>query len=292
MTWLSIHFNTTDQHAEHLSDALSFAGAKAVTLQDAADQPLLEPNPKQTPLWHQVEVIGLFDATENPEMILTTLRLFVDETLVKNYWLHYIAEEDWVTKTQQDFKPIKIPPLCICPNWVDINEPDCITVKINPGLAFGTGTHPTTALCLNWLSQQSLQQHTVVDFGCGSGILSLAALALGAETVYAIDHDEQALIATQNNYELNQFHGHLTLLMPEDIPEITADILIANIVLKPLIELRDIFLSLLAPHGKIVLSGILASQLPELLQHYQAYFSAYTLQQQEEWLLIEAVLNR
>ncbi len=196
-----------------------------------------------------------------------------------------IADEDWVRRSLDQFKPMKFGKrLWICPSWFTPPEPNDVNIILDPGLAFGTGTHPTTALCLEWLDEHINAQHLVIDYGCGSGILSLAALKLGAKRVFAVDNDEQALEATLRNGEKNGFiPPELQTYLPNELPVEQADLLIANILAQPLIELAPLFAKRVKPHGKLILSGILPSQTEEITKAYSPWFNMQPPDFKEEW---------
>jgi ribosomal protein L11 methyltransferase len=173
--------------------------------------------------------------------------------------------------------------LWVCPSWRDVPDPNAVNVMLDPGLAFGTGTHPTTALCLRWLDGQDVEGKQVVDFGCGSGILAIAALTLGAKNVVAIDIDPQALDATQDNAQRNQVEQGVTCYLPADAPNLTVDIVMANILSGPLLQLRETITAYCRPGGKLVLSGILAEQIDSIEQAYAQDFDLAPSAIDGEW---------
>ena len=308
MPWLELHVQTSAERAETAETALLDCGAISVTLRDQADQPILEPGVGETPLWQSVKVTGLFsldniasDAQRHYRQqkltasICNTLQLptsLVSASLLddKNW------EREWLTH----FKPLRCgEKLWVCPQWQTPDDENAINVRIDPGLAFGTGGHETTLLCLQWLDAQQLDGLNIVDFGCGSGILGIAALLLGARHVVFVDNDPQALAATQANLEKNNLQGCYTLINSqhsdlEDCREhiltalshLPADLLIANILARPLIELAPLFLTLLKKHGLIALSGILETQADEVIQYYQNNIALDPIAQQNNWIRI------
>jgi ribosomal protein L11 methyltransferase len=282
MTWLQLIFNTEIDHVESLSDALTTAGAVAVTLQDAGEQPLYEPAVNTTPLWQQTRVIGLFSGDINPQSLHSELQSLLSP--LPPYQSDWLAEQDWNRAWMVDFHPMVFGErLWICPSWQTPPEPQAINVFLDPGLAFGSGTHPTTALCLEWLAQQqNLAGKTVLDYGCGSGILAIAAAKLGADLVWAVDHDPQALQATEDNAKKNQVA--LQTFLPEALPELQADILLANILAKPLIELVPAFITHLKSSGWLILSGILQPQISEVTNAYRSTFMIREVIECEGWM--------
>jgi ribosomal protein L11 methyltransferase len=267
-----------------LSEWLEELGAVSITLTDQNDNPVLEPAPGTTPLWPDVILTALFSEEEQANIAC--------EQLVKNHphmhcSINIIPEKDWERVWMDDFKPQKFGNrLWICPSWLTPPDPNATNLILDPGLAFGTGTHPTTSLCLHWLDQADLQGKRVIDYGCGSGILALAALKLGATFLHAVDIDPQALQAVQNNAETNHIDACQLAMSFPDALHTSADVIIANILLEPLIQLQERFHALLNKHGKLVVSGILNDQAPILINQYQQHFIHEKTQQQGDWSLI------
>lgn len=267
-----------------LSELFEEMGALSVTLTDKYDSPILEPEIGTTPLWADVVIQALYDDELDLAPILANLAANYSH-LVSS--VERVPEQDWERVCMADFNPQKFGQrLWICPSWLTPPDPSAINLTLDPGLAFGTGTHPTTALCLTWLEQASLQDKSIIDYGCGSGVLALAALKLGANHVDAIDLDEQALIATRSNAIINKFSEiELTVSLPKD-PHVPADILLANILLTPLINLQEEFNRLLKDGGKLVVSGILNDQVPQLIEAYQNKFILESSRSQGDWSLL------
>lgn len=271
MAWKQLLLDTDATLAPRLEDALLAAGAAAVTLLDRADQPLLEPGPGELPLWQEVRVCGLFDAELDSDALLNELAEQFAAPLPDHRW-QALADQNWERAWMDDFKPMKFGQrLWVCPSWSQSPEPDAVNLLLDPGLAFGTGTHPTTALCLEWLDSLDLRGQSVLDFGCGSGILAIAALLLGAEQAIAVDHDPQALLATRDNAGRNGIDpNRLIVLTPEELTNAAqADVLVANILAAPLISLAPTLLDHLKPEGSFALSGILADQADAVAAAYR-----------------------
>ncbi|MDV2858964.1 50S ribosomal protein L11 methyltransferase [Oceanimonas sp. CAM02] len=283
MPWIQIRINATEKTADKVSNMLSGRGAQAVTYMDAEDKPVFEPLPGETLLWDDTVVVGLFDAETDPAPIIDFLKKFYRKDLV--YKVEQLEDKDWVREWMDSFHPMRFGQrLWICPSWRDVPEPEAVNVMLDPGLAFGTGTHPTTALCLEWLDGQDLTGKTVIDFGCGSGILGLAALKLGAKEVIGIDIDPQALQASKDNAERNGVADRLSVYLPQDQPEgLTADVVVANILAGPLKELSPVISSLVRTGGKLALSGILETQADGLNQVYDQWFDMAEPEFREEW---------
>lgn len=283
MPWIQLIFNTTPDKADKLSDALSECGAAAVTFEDNADQPIYEPELGQTPLWASTRVVGLYDAEVNPDDISDYLNAVISD--LPTYKVEAVEDKDWVREWMDNFHPIQFgDKLWICPSWREPIAPSAVNIMLDPGLAFGTGTHPTTALCLNWLDQADLTGQYVIDYGCGSGILAIAAALLGAKKVIGVDIDPQALQATQENAKRNGVE--IDTYLPEDCPDLPCDLLIANILAGPLESLAPLFAKLTQPKAGIVLSGILATQAEQVRQHYQQWFEMNPAESKEDWVRI------
>lgn len=291
MTWLEFHITTTSEHAHQMSDRLVLLGAQAVTLRDAGNQPIYEPAPNTSPIWQEVIVVGLFDSNEPMEPIGTYLEEQREVGLLKKFELHRVADEDWTRRCLDSFKPMQFGSrLWICPSWLQPPDPKAVNVILDPGLAFGTGTHPTTALCLEWLDKHIHSQDIVIDYGCGSGILSIAALKLGAKKVFAIDHDPQALEATHHNAERNNLGSPaLETLSPNQFIKQQAEVLIANILAQPLVDFAPLFASFVRPNGKLLLSGVLSDQVEAVLNAYNPWFNMEKPVQKEEWVRLSGV---
>jgi len=283
MPWIQIRINATAKTADKVSNMLLGRGAQAVTFMDAKDVPVYEPMPGETPLWGETEVMGLFDAETDPAPTIAFFQQIFGEDV--GYKVEQLEDKDWVREWMDHFHPMQFGErLWICPSWRDVPNPDAVNVMLDPGLAFGTGTHPTTALCLQWLDGLDLAGKTVVDFGCGSGILGIAALKLGAARVIGIDIDPQAIQASRDNAERNGVADQIELYLPADQPQdVEADVVVANILAGPLRELAP----LIAGHGKpgslMALSGVLESQAPELETIYGQWFEMDPAAVKEEW---------
>ncbi|WP_071912393.1 50S ribosomal protein L11 methyltransferase [Aeromonas sp. SCS5] len=283
MPWIQIRINATAKTADKVSNMLLGRGAQAVTFMDAKDMPVYEPMPGETPLWGETEVMGLFDAETDPAPTIAFFQQIFGENV--GYKVEQLEDKDWVREWMDHFHPMQFGErLWICPSWRDVPNPDAVNVMLDPGLAFGTGTHPTTALCLQWLDGLDLAGKTVVDFGCGSGILGIAALKLGAARVIGIDIDPQAIQASRDNAARNGVADQIELYLPADQPQdVEADVVIANILAGPLRELAP----LIAGHGKagslMALSGVLESQAPELETIYGQWFEMDPTAVKEEW---------
>lgn len=296
MPWLQLAVLIDRDQAPAVEATLESFGALAVSIDDGADDPsadpLLEPGPGQTPLWRRLRLTALFDDDANgalqAEAALATLS---GETLAPPL-LSRLEDRPWERVWLEDFRPRRFGDrLWICPRGLTVDAADAVVVDLDPGLAFGTGHHPTTALCLRWLDGAPLAGRQVLDFGCGSGILAIAALKLGAAQAIAVDHDPQALEATEENGELNGVAERLLVLSPERLARLPArdalaDVVIANILAGPLIELAPTLTRHVAPAGRIALSGLLGPQAGAVAAAYEGAFLMDPPELEEDWALL------
>ncbi|MBL8268677.1 50S ribosomal protein L11 methyltransferase [Steroidobacter sp.] len=282
-------------------DALLAAGASSITLEDEGDDPVLEPLPGTTPLWPRVRVKALFDGAVHRDEVLITLAAELGDPLAQPLsHAHFETLEDraWEREWLKDFKPMRFGErLWICPGG---QQPDAaqlttskapVLIELDPGLAFGTGTHPTTALCLEWLDSAQVAGARVIDFGCGSGILAIAAAKLGAADVLAIDIDPQALLATHDNAERNGVAQLITarLVDADEGHGAPADILLANILAGPLASLAAAFAGRVRSGGRLVLSGILQNQAEAVATTYAPWFDIGPVVVRDDWVRLDGV---
>jgi ribosomal protein L11 methyltransferase len=293
MPWVQLRLNANEVTAEKYSDWLSACGSQAVTFIDEKDTPIYEPLPGDEVLyWHNTVVMGLFEANHDMEKVVSYLKSIHPDKENMQYKLEQLEDKDWEREWMDNFHPMKFGDrLWICPSWREVPDPDAVNVMLDPGLAFGTGTHPTTALCLTWLDGLDLVGKTVVDFGCGSGILSLAALKLGAKKVIGIDIDPQALQASKANAERNGVDDRLALFLPKDQPTFKADVVVANILAGPLRELAPTIIEFVAPNGQLALSGVLEEQANILQNIYGQWCEMDAIAVQEEWVRLSGKKN-
>ena len=283
MPWIQLRINTTSEFAEEISEQLEQSGAVSVTFQDTYDNPVFEPLPGETKLWGNTDVVGLYDAQTNTDELKAILNLEQ-----YSYKIEQLEDKDWEREWMDNFHPMQFGQrLWICPSWRDVPDPNAVNVMLDPGLAFGTGTHPTTALCLTWLESLELNNKLVIDYGCGSGILAIAALKLGAKRVIGIDIDPQAIQASNDNAQRNGVDDKLELYLAKDIPDnLQADVVVANILAGPLKELEPQINKLVKSHGQLGLSGILATQSSSVCSAYQTHFDLDPVIEQDEWCRI------
>ena len=290
MPWLQLRLAITPEQASTLEDALLGVGAVSVTFMDAEDQPIFEPDLGTTPLWSHTHLLALFEADIDEHDLLAHLQLLTGGTLPE-YQLERIEDQDWERSWMDNFQPMRFGRrLWIVPSWHTAPEPEAVNLLLDPGLAFGTGTHPTTALCLEWLDAQQLSGLQVLDFGCGSGILAIAALLLGAEQAVGTDIDIQAIEASRENANRNGIAPErFALYLPEQLPSGQADVVVANILAGPLVELAEHIGKRVKPGGRLALSGILAEQAEEVRAAYTAQFDLDPTTEKDGWIRISGV---
>lgn len=272
-------------------DALLAAGASSITLEDEGDDPVLEPLPGTTPLWPRVRIKALFDGDIDTDQLLLSLAAELGEVLSQARF-ETLADRAWEREWLKDFKPMRFGKrLWICPGGQlpTAEQPAAVLIELDPGLAFGTGTHPTTALCLEWLDSADVAGKRVIDYGCGSGILAIAAAKLGASVVSAVDIDPQALIATRDNAERNGVAQLITPQLVADADLAPADILLANILAGPLESLAPTFASLVRTGGQLVLSGILRNQAEAVATTYAPWFDIAPVVVRDDWARLDGV---
>ncbi|OUS17389.1 ribosomal protein L11 methyltransferase [Gammaproteobacteria bacterium 50_400_T64] len=289
MSWLQLRIAVNKPEVEALEDAFLASGAVSVTLEDGADDPILEPGVGKTPLWNSLRVTGLYPSDIHTELAFQLLSENFSGQLQHWRW-EILEDQPWETLWTEHYQPIQCgDKLWICPSWREPPNPDAVNLLLDPGLAFGSGTHPTTFLCLQWLDAQPLAGKTLIDFGCGSGILAIAALLLGAKHVIATDNDPQALLATRDNAQRNGLsEAQLSVCLPEQLHTEPVDIVLANILAGPLISLSEQLIELTAPKGKICLSGMIASQSEPLMAAYSEHFRFAPPLSREEWFCLTA----
>lgn len=285
--WIQIKLRTTNQSADTIAELLEQLGALAVSYTDAEDSPILEPKPGERRLWPNTEVTGLLEQGTDPKPILAVLKQLLGDHIPMVATT--LEDKNWIRAWMDQFKPLKFGQhLWICPSWLSVDEKDSVVVMLDPGLAFGTGTHPTTSLCLSYLDSLDLKDKDVLDYGCGSGILAIAALKLGAKSATGVDIDEQALIASKENAKRNGVEDKLQLVMGTDkkldLPQFP--VTVANILAGPLAELEPIIASLTQSGGKLALSGILTEQADSVIEAYSKDFVMNKVKDLDGWALL------
>ncbi len=288
--WQELHFTARKDQVEPLEDWLFARGALSVTLEDEADQPLLEPGPGETPLWDAVRLTALFAGAEDLTPLLGEIpsELCTQAPTVAVP----VADREWTRVWEDQFHPLQMGGrLWICPSWTHPPNPNAINILLDPGLAFGTGTHPTTAMCLRALDGDLPPGQRVVDYGCGSGILGIAAARLGAKAVLGVDNDPQAITASRDNARRNEVPDTtFPVVLPQDdlvaTWQASANWVVANILAGPLVALAPVLTSLMVPGGRLLLAGLLVEQAEAVMEAYAPEVALSIADQQEEWVLL------
>ena len=288
MKWLQIHITVDQAQVDFTETLLLSLGAVSVTLDDAEDQALLEPLPGETPLWNKVIVTGIYAQEDGEEIDVAALEAFI-KLQMPNVPLRSALMEDqaWERTWMDAYEPIQIgEKFWIVPEWMQAPDADAVNIKLDPGLAFGTGNHASTFLCLQWLGKTDVKDKIVIDYGCGSGILGVAALLLGAKKVYATDIDPQAVLATQQNAELNGVLENLYVGLPEalnaEFAHQKADVFVANILAGPLMALASEFSTLIKSEGEFALAGVIDEQVDDVSRVYSEFFDILEVEKRDE----------
>jgi len=301
MPFLELTLHCTQSDHPRIEAALDELGALSVTFMDAnAETPderaILEPGVGAMPLWAALTLTALFDADANRDALLHALEALAPDADLAAATFREVADQDWVRAWMDDYPPLRFgTSLWIVP-WNADTPAEALAlgdkatiVRLDPGLAFGSGTHATTALCLEWLESLDLRGKSVLDVGCGSGILAIAALKLGAASAVGVDNDPQALVASRDNAERNGVVDRLDVFMPDDAPDAPYDVVVANILASALDALADSIAARVRPGGLLALSGILEGQQDELLTRYAPWFADLRVTRREDWLRIDGV---
>lgn len=297
MSWLQLVIPTQPDLAIPVSDALTDAGALSVTFEDEGNEPRYQPGIEAVQLWSQTRVTGLFEEQADLDNVLTQIQKQVGP--LDQAFSRTLDDQDWQRLWMDRFQPMQFGNnksgnnLWICPSWLSPPEPSAVNLILDPGLAFGTGTHATTSLCLHWLAEQSAENYfknkTVIDYGCGSGILAIAACKLGAARCIATDIDPQALEVTRENAEKNQIGKALEIVSLEEMPKnLSADVVLANILAEPLVSLADELSNFLKPGGQLILSGLLKEQVETVVSAYNPAIK-FQQQSQDGWAMLSGI---
>tara|TARA_B100000780_G_scaffold276392_1_gene244877 strand:- start:416 stop:1309 length:894 start_codon:yes stop_codon:yes gene_type:complete len=293
MPWVQITLSSTPEKSEFLEDILLVCGAGAVSMLDGADQALFEPIKGTTPLWQDTQVMGLFEADTDADELVNYLsngwQAEFPNTPLPDYKLEILEDKDWERQWMDRFEPVQFGSrLWVCPSWKPVPDPSAVNLMLDPGLAFGTGSHPTTALCLQWIAEQDWQGKTAIDYGCGSGILAIGAILMGAKHVIGVDNDTQALTATTDNAQRNGISAAtIPVFLPAQTPNQPRDVMLANILADPLIDMAAHLAKLTKTGGLIALSGILQHQADAVIEAYQPWFNMHTVVSKNDWVRID-----
>lgn len=297
MSWLQVSIHTTKNHAETAENCLFTMGASTVTLTDAADQPILEPGVDETPIWNDVVITGLFENRFDQEELIAGITICLD-SIKHRVSTEILEDKNWTRAWMENYHAMQFGDrLWVSPLHIDPPQPDATNLRLDPGLAFGTGTHPTTSLCLRWLDKNIYEQSRLLDYGCGSGILAIAACMLGINRADAVDIDPQALVATISNADINDVSEKINTWSVDDYAKhqeqlgeyMYYDIVMANILSGPLAELEPVLATHVKPYGHIVLSGILKEQAEHVSQTYQSHFKMDDPIYEGDWVLLHGI---
>lgn len=291
MSWLQVRLALTPAQAETYEDLMLELGAVSVTFMDAEDQPIFEPDLGTTPLWSQTHLLALFEGDTDAAALEQRVQLLANGL---TYEVERLEDQEWERSWMDNFQPMRFGQrLWIVPSWHEAPEPGAVNLLLDPGLAFGTGTHPTTSLCLQWLDGEPVADRQVLDFGCGSGILAIAALLLGAERAVGTDIDVQALEASRENANRNGIDpARFALYLPADLPDEPADVVVANILAGPLVGLAEQITRLTRIGGRLALSGILAEQAEDVRAAYAGCFDLEPTATLDGWVRISGTRRR
>ena len=287
MKWLQIHITVEKSQVEFTETLLESLGAVSVTLDDAENQDLLEPLPGETPLWNKVIVTGIYAQEDDEQIDVAALETFIRTQLpTEPMRSEFMEDQEWERTWMDAYEPIQIgEKYWIVPEWMEAPEADAVNIKLDPGLAFGTGNHASTFLCLQWLGKTDVKDKIVIDYGCGSGILGVAALLLGAKKVYATDIDPQAVLATQQNADLNGVLNKLYVGLPEEfnkeLADQKADVFVANILAGPLMALAADFSTLIKSEGAFALAGVIEEQVDDVSRVYSEFFDILDVEKRD-----------
>ena len=290
MSWLQLELETHQAQAEELSELLEQFGAVSVALTASSDEPVFDAASETKKLWDKTKLIALLHPDSDLDIILVCLRDRIGADNIFSHKIELIKDKDWVSEFKAAHQPLIFSNrVCICPSWCDTPENNLPTLILDPGLAFGTGTHPTTSLCIEWLAENDVTDKVVIDYGCGSGILAMVAALLGAKQVYAVDIDEQALQAARENIERNNLSEKIIASHVNKVSLSVADVLVANILMNPLKGLTEEFSSIIKSGGDIVLSGLLHVQAEECLAAYSSCFNMDQPVFNQEWTRLHGI---
>jgi len=293
MSWLKVQVDVDEACVDPLESVLTAFGAVAVEFADAEDQPILEPAPGATPLWRRVRVTALFEASTSHTEIQLAIASVMEPGALPAIRFGIIEDEDWVARLRDELVPLQFgKDLWVCPPGKAPDGPATTIITMEPVLAFGTGTHPTTSLCMDWLAENPPRDLHILDYGCGSGILGISALALGAASVTGVDIDRQALTATRNNAERNSGSERLVTYEPDALPDSTkCDVLVANILSGTLIDLAPTLRQHCHAGTAIALSGILTEQAESVAAAYREWAQMQAPTEREGWVLLTGTVN-
>jgi ribosomal protein L11 methyltransferase len=286
--WQQFIMDLDKLNPDNVEEIFARHGAHSVTLTDGGDKPVLEPAPGETPLWNDTRITGLFSADADMDALAVDLLASLSLAALPTHHVEPLENREWEREWLKDFGPMQFGErLWICPGDSVADDDNAVVIRLDPGLAFGTGTHPTTAMCLEWLDGLSLEDKTMLDYGCGSGVLAIAALKLGCVSATGMDIDPQALIASENNAADNGVAQDLMVVGSDAEIQGKFDVVVANILAGPLVELAEVVITRLSSGGKLALSGILSEQVDPVQRAYSPWIEfdepEYQSQANQTW---------
>ena len=283
-------FETEEKHIEIIEENLYLHGVISITIKGRGNEQIFEPLPGEIPIWKNIHISCLFGGKSDLAHLESKLLQELNLKILPKKKITKITQKNWHKEWQKSCVPIKIGKrLRICPDHSAINDDKYIQVILNPGLAFGTGSHPTTSLCLEWLEATNLTKKNVLDYGCGSGILGISAIKLGAKHATGVDIDPQAIQASKENAKKNEVEDSINVIHCDEDNERKYDVIVANILAKPLIELSSYFSKKLKNDGLICVSGILAPQTDEIKRAYESVANFTVCHQEEDWVMLAGI---
>jgi len=285
LSWCKVNLICNSNDVSIIEEILVANDAISISMGDeSGNNPIYEPKVGETPLWHVIELSALFEETISREVVNSLLEGISYSNLI----IRKLENQNWIEKYQENFKPIKFGKrIWVVPSWSEnLKIPESIQIKMDPGMAFGSGSHETTHLCLEYLDENPPKKLSVLDYGCGSGILGIASLLLGADEGIAIDIDPQALIATRENSKKNNVFSRIQIGQPEGFTDAKVDVLISNILKRSLVQLMQTFYKITKKDSKVILSGILITQVDEVIDHYKSFFELESFSSKNEWSLL------
>ena len=292
MAWLQLTLESDPEHAEQMAGLLEQFGAQSVSFSAISDEPVFVQGQTKPVFWQRTRVIATLYEETDLDILLVCLRDRIGAAYIHKHEITLLEDKDWVSEYKRGQRPqVFRDRLCISPSWCSPPDTTMPQLVLDPGLAFGTGSHATTSLCLEWLVSSDIHDKTVIDYGCGSGILALAAARLGAGKVYAVDIDQQAIQVARENAIRNHLDSKIIIGHADETDLPVADILVANILMNPLIELCPRFAGLVQTGSVLVLSGLLATQAEECLAAYQSWFNMGEPVFKREWTLLQGIRN-
>jgi ribosomal protein L11 methyltransferase len=286
MPWLQVKVESDPERAPAVEEALTAAGALSVTFEDSGDAPILEPDPNDMPLWGATRVVALFDEGVERDTVAEALAR-LDDAQAQPAVFEQLPDREWSRVWMDDWEPLRFGRhLWVAPVETPVNDPAGTVVRLDPGLAFGTGTHATTALCLQWLESLPMARQRVLDFGCGSGVLAIAALLLGARSAHGIDIDPQALEASRSNARINGVADRLGLQEGDEPAGGAFEVVVANILAGPLIQAAPALARQQEPGGVIAIAGVLQEQADDVIAAFAPQYALAEAAEQDGWILL------